>query len=349
MLVRIAAVQSIARAARVSDRTGEDAGRAVAHLLPFAVRAAATGDAEPAGDTEVADGDAGPRRHDRRRHRRARARLAQSEQLVTNRPADGHRRRLPRPRLLRPRRGTAPATSRTSATSCSPHYAGQFGWVFLGDILAPAVNSRGEVADLGDAPGVDRFDSINSRGAPGFIVNEVNLTPALGADADRARHRQHQLHAAHGEQLQPRRRLRRGHRAAGVAADGIAAHVDLRRQDRFGAGHRVPRSQGRQALRHHAVAHRALHDRHGAGAQGAHQVRRRRLAGARRRAHQRLVHHRDVPLLRRDRQQRAARPPAGGSRSGCRCSISRSAFRAATGRRIARPTPRTRCGSWAAT
>jgi len=48
-------------------------------------------------------------------------------------------------------------------------------WVFLGDILAPAVNSRGEVADLGDAPGVDRFDSINSRGAPGFVANEINL------------------------------------------------------------------------------------------------------------------------------------------------------------------------------
>ena len=53
---------------------------------------------------------------------------------------------------------------------------GNFGWVFLGDILAPAVNSRGEVADLGDAPGVDRYDSINSRGAPGFIANEINLT-----------------------------------------------------------------------------------------------------------------------------------------------------------------------------
>jgi hypothetical protein len=53
---------------------------------------------------------------------------------------------------------------------------GGFGWVFLGDILAPAVNSRGEVADLGPAPGVDRFDTINSRGAPGFIVNEINLT-----------------------------------------------------------------------------------------------------------------------------------------------------------------------------
>jgi hypothetical protein len=53
---------------------------------------------------------------------------------------------------------------------------GNFGWVFLGDILAPAVNSRGEVADLGNAPGVDRYDTINSRGAPGFIANEINLT-----------------------------------------------------------------------------------------------------------------------------------------------------------------------------
>ena len=36
-----------------------------------------------------------------------------------------------------------------------PGYAGQFGWVFLGDILAPAINTRGEVADLGPAPGVE--------------------------------------------------------------------------------------------------------------------------------------------------------------------------------------------------
>ena len=36
-----------------------------------------------------------------------------------------------------------------------PQYGGRFGWVFLGDILAPAVNTRGEVADLGPAPGVD--------------------------------------------------------------------------------------------------------------------------------------------------------------------------------------------------
>jgi hypothetical protein len=48
-------------------------------------------------------------------------------------------------------------------------------WLFRGDILAPAVNARGEVADLGDASGVDRYDAINSRGAPGFLVNELNL------------------------------------------------------------------------------------------------------------------------------------------------------------------------------
>ncbi len=56
-----------------------------------------------------------------------------------------------------------------------PEYAGRYGWVFLGDILAPAVNARGEPADLGDAVGVDRFDSVDSRGAPGFILNEANF------------------------------------------------------------------------------------------------------------------------------------------------------------------------------
>ena len=56
-----------------------------------------------------------------------------------------------------------------------PELGNRFGWVFLGDILAPTVNSRGEAADLGPAPGVDRFDSINSRGSPGFVLNELNL------------------------------------------------------------------------------------------------------------------------------------------------------------------------------
>jgi len=57
-----------------------------------------------------------------------------------------------------------------------PQYAG-YSWVFLGDILATAVNSRGEVADLGDAPDAVRFDSVNSDGAASFILNEINLRP----------------------------------------------------------------------------------------------------------------------------------------------------------------------------
>ncbi len=56
-----------------------------------------------------------------------------------------------------------------------PQYAGRYGWVFYGDILSTAINSRGDVADLGDAPGVSRYDSVHSRGALGFILNVANL------------------------------------------------------------------------------------------------------------------------------------------------------------------------------
>ncbi len=68
----------------------------------------------------------------------------------------------------------------TGAKRAFPGEADRFGWVFLGDILAPAINSRGEVADLGDAPGVQRFDGIDSNGAAGFLVNEANLTATAG-------------------------------------------------------------------------------------------------------------------------------------------------------------------------
>lgn len=56
-----------------------------------------------------------------------------------------------------------------------PQYRGQYAWTFLGDILATTVNSRGEAASLGDSPGAQRFDSVNSGGAPGFLINEVNF------------------------------------------------------------------------------------------------------------------------------------------------------------------------------
>jgi hypothetical protein len=62
------------------------------------------------------------------------------------------------------------------ATRAFPQYFGLYDWVFLGDILAPAINSRGEPADLGNPPGVNRQDLIDSNGAPSFIANELNLT-----------------------------------------------------------------------------------------------------------------------------------------------------------------------------
>jgi hypothetical protein len=55
-----------------------------------------------------------------------------------------------------------------------PEYE-DYAWTFLGDILGTTVNSRGEAADLGEGPGIDRFDSVDSDGAPSFLVNEVNL------------------------------------------------------------------------------------------------------------------------------------------------------------------------------
>ena len=61
-----------------------------------------------------------------------------------------------------------------------PELADRYGWVFLGDLYAPTVNSRGEAADLGRLPGGDRFDSIRSRGAPGFLINEANLQVVAG-------------------------------------------------------------------------------------------------------------------------------------------------------------------------
>jgi len=67
---------------------------------------------------------------------------------------------------------------RDSANAVFPQYS-NYSWVFMGDILGTPVNSRGEAASLGMAPGTGavRFDSVNSAGAGGFIVNEVNLRP----------------------------------------------------------------------------------------------------------------------------------------------------------------------------
>jgi hypothetical protein len=60
-----------------------------------------------------------------------------------------------------------------------------YAWVFYGDLLATMVNSRGDTADLGEAPGVDRFDGVNSGGKPSFLVNELSLGIQAGL-GDRA-------------------------------------------------------------------------------------------------------------------------------------------------------------------
>lgn len=53
-------------------------------------------------------------------------------------------------------------------------------WVFYGDLLATQINSRGEVASLGELAGAKRFDSVHSNGAPSFLINELNQTITSG-------------------------------------------------------------------------------------------------------------------------------------------------------------------------
>jgi hypothetical protein len=53
-------------------------------------------------------------------------------------------------------------------------------WVFYGDLLATQINSRGDVADLGEVPGVERFDAVDSGGNPAFLVNELNVSVQAG-------------------------------------------------------------------------------------------------------------------------------------------------------------------------
>lgn len=56
-------------------------------------------------------------------------------------------------------------------------------WVFHGDPLSTAVNSRGEPADTGSEANASRaiaFDSVDSRGQPTFLINELNLDLTAG-------------------------------------------------------------------------------------------------------------------------------------------------------------------------
>ena len=186
-----------------------------------------------------------------------------------------------------------------------PQYS-NYSWTFLGDILATAINTRGEVADLGDAPDAPRFDSVNSDGAAGFILNEINLRPRYQL-SDRAIMRASVNFVprtgsdfALGDFVD----ADLGELEYLLTADGKTS-VFVGKID-AGVRHRVQGAEVRSALRHHAVADRPLHGRIAAGRQGAQQAA-RRLADPRRRGHQQLVDDRDVPLLQRDRQEQLAR------------------------------------------
>jgi hypothetical protein len=54
------------------------------------------------------------------------------------------------------------------------YVAGGGSWVFYGDPLSTAINSRGDVADTGDSRAIT-YDPINSRGKSTMLVNAVNL------------------------------------------------------------------------------------------------------------------------------------------------------------------------------
>jgi Putative beta-barrel porin-2, OmpL-like. bbp2 len=62
-----------------------------------------------------------------------------------------------------------------------PRYAGIVpgSWVFMGDPLSTAVNSRGDPADTGESRAVT-FNPIASRGKSSFIVNALNLGLVVG-------------------------------------------------------------------------------------------------------------------------------------------------------------------------
>ncbi|MEW5742521.1 MAG: hypothetical protein AB1938_26625 [Myxococcota bacterium] len=56
-------------------------------------------------------------------------------------------------------------------------------WVLVGDPLGTTINSRGDVADLGDSRAI-RFDPVHSQGRPTFLVNNVNLSLSASVGDD---------------------------------------------------------------------------------------------------------------------------------------------------------------------
>lgn len=73
--------------------------------------------------------------------------------------------------------GNGAGTRSDLANLLFPEYSyvpGNGSWVFYGDPLSTAINSRGDVADTGDSRAIT-YDPINSRGKSTMLVNAVNL------------------------------------------------------------------------------------------------------------------------------------------------------------------------------
>ena len=234
-----------------------------------------------------------------------------------------------------------------------PQYAGKYGWVFLGDILAPAVNSRGEVADLGDATGAVAALRHHPLGRRAWLHRQRDQPEAdLGAGDDarspppastsrpaRARTSAWATSSTSTSRsssgCRPARSRRRSSSASSTRSWGSST-ASARSNQRFGI---TP------SLISRYTTGTAL------GVKVRSQVRPRRHAGAGRRRHQRLVHHRAVPLLQRDRHQPRQDAPAAALSLHPPIPAGHGARRLGhrTARRTARPTTPARCGSGAST
>jgi hypothetical protein len=77
--------------------------------------------------------------------------------------------------------GNGSGIRQDAGNSRFPEYAGRVpgSWVFMGDPLSTAVNSRGEPADVGESRAVT-FNPIGNQGKASFIANALNLSIFAG-------------------------------------------------------------------------------------------------------------------------------------------------------------------------
>ena len=185
----------------------------------------------------------------------------EQERQTSVSPADLER--LRRLRLLRP--ASATAASAGFATPGNMRQFPQYSQLLL-DVPGRHPVDRGQHARRGGGPGrrarrIPRFDSVNSDGAAGFILNEINLRPRYQLSDNAILRASVNFVPRTRIGLRAGRLRRRRPGRARVPADPRRQDVDLRRQDDAGVRHRVQGAQVRPALRHHAVADRPLHDR----------------------------------------------------------------------------------------